>query len=183
MAVTGVLVSEKALKTAKMQAKDVYNAWNSAYPVGAILASLGEQFVIGVKGFGSDDDFGNDWNHLKSPNMRFYTVIGSHAYRYGLSYLPGDMNTIKSNLLRGNDPVALRKFTPQLNKVVAKGTDLKTLESAVTFLLTRIQRVSILPFLSSPPLLAHLTHLHCLGSTGLWHGRILQRRFPGSLLR
>ncbi|KAH8689785.1 hypothetical protein GQ44DRAFT_744815 [Phaeosphaeriaceae sp. PMI808] len=141
VAVTGVLVSKKALKTAKMQAKDVYNAWNSAYPAGATLASLGEQFVTGVKGFGSDDDFGNDWNNLKSPNMRFYTVIGSHAYRYGLSYLPGDMNTIKSNLLRGKDPVALRKFTTQLNKAVSKGTDLKTMESAVTFLLTGIQRV------------------------------------------
>jgi chitinase len=146
VAVTGVLVSKKALKTAKMNAKDVYNAWNSAYPAGATLTPLGEQFVTGVKGFGSDDGFGNDWNHLKSPNMRFFTVIGSHAYRYGLSYLPGDMNTMKNNLLNGDDPVALKKFTRNLNKVVAKGTDLKAMETAVTFLLTGIQRVSILPF-------------------------------------
>lgn len=143
-----MLVSKKAPKTAKIQAKDVYNAWNSAYPAGATLASLGEQFVTGVKGFGSDDDFGNDWNNLKTPNMRFHTVIGSHTYRYGLSYLPGDLNTIKSNLLNGKQPIALGKFMLRLNKVVAKGTDLKTLESAVTFLLTGIQRVSILLFLS-----------------------------------
>ncbi|EUC49054.1 glycoside hydrolase family 18 protein [Bipolaris oryzae ATCC 44560] len=141
VAVTGVLVSKKAMKAAKMSAKDVAAAWNAVYPAGATLKWLGEQVVANVPGFGSDDGFGNDWNNLKTPNMRFFTVIGSHAYRYGLSYLPGDMNTMKSNLLRGLDPVALGKFTKRLNKVVAKGTSLKDMEEAVTFLLTGIQRV------------------------------------------
>lgn len=145
MAVTGVLVSKKALTAAKMKAQDVYDAWNSVYPVGAALTDLGQKFVTGVKGFGSDDDFGNDWNNLRTPNMRFYTVIGSHAYRYGLSYLPGDMNTMKSNLLRGQQPFALNKFKGQL-KIVALTKDLQEMETAVTYLLTGLQKVRSLSF-------------------------------------
>jgi chitinase len=147
-------MSKKALVTAKMKVKDVTDAWNKVYPAGAILTNLGQQFVAGVKGFGSDDDYGNDWNNLDTPNKRFYTVIGSHAYRYGLSYLPGDMNTMKNNLLNGKNPVAIGKFNTALRKA-AKSTDLKEMETAVTFLLTGIQKVRNLPFLS-PTLLSHI---------------------------
>jgi chitinase len=135
VAVTGVLLSNKALTTAKMKAQDVAKAWNSAYPVGASLTYLGEKYVTRVKGYGSDDDFGNNWNNLKTPNLRFHTVLGSHAYRYGLSYLPSDMNTMKSNLLNGKDPVAFAKFRKNLN-IALKATDLQKIENAVTFLLT-----------------------------------------------
>jgi chitinase len=135
-------VSKKALTATKMKAKDVVDAWNSLYLIGADLTHLGQTFVAGVKGYGSDDGFGNDWNHLETPNMRFHTVLGSHAYRYGLSYLPGDLNTIKSNLLRGLDPVAFHKFRKQLN-IVARTKDLKEMEKAVTFSLLDSRRYAV----------------------------------------
>jgi chitinase len=140
-------MSKKALVTAKMKVKDVTDAWNKVYPAGAVLTNLGQQFVVGVKGYGSDDDYGNDWNNLDTPNKRFYTVIGSHAYRYGLSYLPGDMNTMKHLLLNNKNPISPDKMRAALNKA-AKATDLKEMETQVTYLLTGIQRVRNLPLLS-----------------------------------
>ena len=96
--------------------------------------------MTGVKYYGTLDEWGNDWNKLTNPNMRFHTVIGSHAYRYGLTYLPADMNTMKSNLLRDNDPIALDKFTTQLNKAAGSGP--AEAIKAVSWMLSGIQRVS-----------------------------------------
>ena len=93
-----------------MKASDIVEAWNSLYPVGAKLHPLGAAFVTGVEGYGTPDAYGNDWNNLRTPNMVFYTITGSHAYRYGLSYLPADMNVIKKNLLSFDNPIEIREI-------------------------------------------------------------------------
>lgn len=140
-AVTGVLLSGKTMKAAKMKAEDIMKAWNAAYPAGAVLHSLGEAFVTGVTGFGKPDAFGNDWNNLLTPNMRFHTVIGSHAYRYPFTYIPNEMNRWKSSLLvTGRAPISEVKFDKALAKALVQDGG-KAAVDAVSEVLTALQRV------------------------------------------
>jgi hypothetical protein len=139
-ATTGELLSGKKMVSKVMDPQVIVDAWNSAYPAGATLYNLGEVAVTGVKGFGKLDNYGFDWNKLTTPNMRFFTVIGSYSYRYSLSYLPSDMNIIKSTLLRGlKNPIAKTVFDAQL--ALAAGADTKEAIEAAKFILTSLQRV------------------------------------------
>jgi hypothetical protein len=145
--VSGILVSGKKMVTPPMKVSDIINAWNSAYPAGAKLTPLGAAFVTGVEGYGTPDEFGNDWNNLRTPNMVFHTILGSHAYRYGLSYLPADMNLMKKLMLLGQNPVSFGAFSKALE--AAASTDTEAAIKAVSFLLTGLQKVRLA--LSSSP--------------------------------
>ncbi|KAF2130126.1 glycoside hydrolase family 18 protein, partial [Dothidotthia symphoricarpi CBS 119687] len=138
-AASGILLSSKKMLTTPMKVEDIISAWNAVYPAGATLHQLGNAFVTGVEGYGDKlDEWGNDWNTLRTPNMVFHTILGAHSYRYGLSYLPADMNIMKKLMLLGQNPIGIDPFTKALE--AAAGTDTKKAVQAVSFLLTGLQK-------------------------------------------
>ncbi|KAK2803673.1 hypothetical protein FQN50_006889 [Emmonsiellopsis sp. PD_5] len=106
-AVTGYLPSGAKLKAQVVDPQKLLDTWNKAYDV--TLPRIGA-VVSDVK----------DWTPPKTPNDRVFEIIGSYAYRTGMSLLPGDMNLIKKNIVNGNQPMAPAAFTKALN-LVAKG--------------------------------------------------------------
>ncbi|KAF2009039.1 glycoside hydrolase family 18 protein [Aaosphaeria arxii CBS 175.79] len=141
-AATGVLLTGNKLKAAKMKMTDISKAWNAQYPASAVLTNLGQAFVTGVKGYGTPDRYGNDWNKLTTPNMRFHTVLGSVAYRYSLTFVPNDINRFKAALLAtGKTLISSDKFSETI--AIAAGTDIQAATKAVNELLTALQRVYV----------------------------------------
>jgi chitinase len=82
-AITGVLPSGATIPSYLIiDAQKLANIWNTAYDVS--LPRIGA-IVTDVSG----------WAAPLTPNDRWFEVIGSYAYRTGMSLLPGDMNGLK----------------------------------------------------------------------------------------
>ncbi|KAK2766602.1 hypothetical protein FQN53_006662 [Emmonsiellopsis sp. PD_33] len=106
-AVTGYLPSGAKLKAQVVDPQKLLDTWHKVYDVD--LPRIGA-VVSDVK----------DWTAPLTPNDRVFEIIGSYAYRTGMSLLPGDMNLIKKNIVNGNQPMAPAAFNKALN-LVAKG--------------------------------------------------------------
>lgn len=107
-AITGILPSGKTMQAAKIDPQRLIDLWNKVYSVS--LPRIGAEV--------------NDVSGLVdpvTPNDRIFTVIGSYAYRTGMTFIPKDMNLIKRDILGGNNPQAIAKFNKYLKAVVDNG--------------------------------------------------------------
>lgn len=122
-AITGYLPSGAKMKSAIIDPQKLVGGWNKVYDVtlpriGAIVSDQAS------------------WTPPLTPNDRIFEIIGSYAYRTGMSILPRDMNYIKKNLVGGAQPMALSTFNTALRNV-AKG-DME----AAKLVAGKIQKVS-----------------------------------------
>nr|KAI0406599.1 hypothetical protein F4802DRAFT_556676 [Xylaria palmicola] len=115
--ITGYKFSGEPMTT-KFDPLDILNGWNQKYPVslpriGAIVKDATE-FVEPL-----------------TPNDRIYEIIGSYAYRGGLSFLPGDMNLLKRTLLAGNNPLGGLSGWKTLVNNIGKSGDIVSAEKLI----------------------------------------------------
>ncbi|KAL2368872.1 hypothetical protein RJ035_003742 [Blastomyces gilchristii] len=106
-AVTGYLPSGAKMKSVTIDPQKLLDGWNKLYDV--TLPRIGA--IVSDK---------PDWTPPLTPNDRVFEIIGSYAYRTGMSILPRDMNYIKKNLVGGAQPMAISTFNTALRDV-AKG--------------------------------------------------------------
>ncbi|KAG5951737.1 hypothetical protein E4U53_002386 [Claviceps sorghi] len=114
---TGKLVSGASMIT-KLDPLAVALGWNKPYDVS--LPRIGS-IVRDAK----------DYTMPLTPNDRSFEVIGSYAYRRGMSFLPGPINIHKRTLMGLNSPLGnIRAFTLLLNQIA--GGDEKALLKVLT---------------------------------------------------
>jgi chitinase len=123
-ALSGILPSGAKMKAATLDPLKLVNGWNKLYDVS--LPQIGA-IVTDVKG----------WTKPLTPNERIFEVLGSYAYRGGMSLLPRDMNGFKRNIIIGNMPMDLVKFRGHLKDAADNGN-----EEAVKKMLGVLQKVS-----------------------------------------
>jgi hypothetical protein len=147
-AASGTLVSGAKALAGPVDAKALYDALMTKFPSGTKIPNLGQGIVQGIKGYGSVDKYGVDWNAPKNGLELYMTTYGSWGYRYPFIYFPGDMNTIKSKLLSGLKPLAETTITEQMKLVLDQNTG----AAAANYLMSGLHKVGH-PLLSKcPPL-------------------------------
>ncbi|KAK0669896.1 bacteriodes thetaiotaomicron symbiotic chitinase [Cercophora samala] len=99
--------ARKGLELGKLNPQVLLDIWHKPYPANIHLPQLGV-IVNDVKG----------WTAPVTPNDRIFTIMGSIAYRAGISVLPNDMNKIKMALVLGNNPMAPARFHDEMGKVL-----------------------------------------------------------------
>lgn len=112
------------MKAATLDPLKLVNGWNKLYDVS--LPQIGA-IVTDVKG----------WTKPLTPNDRIFEVLGSYAYRGGMSLLPRDMNGLKKNIIVGHMPMQLTRFRAYLKAAANDGN-----EEAVKKMLEVLQKVS-----------------------------------------
>jgi chitinase len=104
-AVTGILPTGKQLKAMVLDPQKLLNGWNKIYDVS--LPRIGD-VVKDVKG----------WIAPVTPNDRIFEIIGSYAYRTGMTLLPGDMNLLKRNIMAGHNLKDITKMNKAINEAM-----------------------------------------------------------------
>lgn len=133
-AITGYLPSGNVMKAAKLDPQKLLDGWNKAYDV--TLPRIGA-IVSDVSG----------WTAPVTPNDRIFEIIGSYAYRTGMSFLPKDMNLVKRDILRQFAPMSMTNFKSYLAQA-ANGDEVAAKKIAGS-----LQKVSLEP--ESCPLFRH----------------------------
>jgi chitinase len=105
---SGILPNGKLMKAAKLDLAKLLAGWNKVYDVSLPLVG---QLVTDVKG----------WAALMTLNDRVFEILGSYAYRTGMSFLEAEMNIIKMTLWMGKNPMAIGVFNDHL-KTIAGAT-------------------------------------------------------------
>ncbi|KAG6039145.1 hypothetical protein E4U41_003161 [Claviceps citrina] len=107
---SGKLFSGAVMKH-KLDPLAVYHGWNKVYDVS--LPRIGSLVRDAA-----------DYTLPVTPNDRIYEVIGSYAYRTGVTFLPGPLNLLKRTLMMGNSPLGtVANFRTLLGYVAANGDD------------------------------------------------------------
>ena len=118
------------------------------FPSGMKLPKLGQATIDGLKGFGSTDKYGVDWNAPKNGLEFIMTTYGHWGYRYPFSLLPADMNGIKNRILSGERAISKSELT----KNIAAALDEESGAPYADYLMTGLKKVS-------SPLYAKTHHL------------------------
>ncbi|EEQ34605.1 symbiotic chitinase [Microsporum canis CBS 113480] len=105
-AVSGELPSGALLKAAKLDPEKVYNSWNKLYTI--TLPQIGVDLSTSTL---------RGWTKPETPNDRIFEIIGSHAYRGGMSLLESEMNGIKGRIFRKYNPMGPGTFAKALDTV------------------------------------------------------------------
>ncbi|KAJ6142824.1 bacteriodes thetaiotaomicron symbiotic chitinase [Penicillium samsonianum] len=139
---SGVLPNGNLMKAAKIDPANLLAGWNKVYDVSLPLAG---QLVTDVKG----------WAAPMTPNDRVFEILGSYAYRTGMSFLEAEMNIIKMTLWMDKNPMAIGVFNDHL-KTIAGATS-KSPEDAAKKLLGVLQKtIGVYNYLNYPELRPHL---------------------------
>lgn len=109
----------------------------TTFPFGTKIPELGKEIVEGIKGYGSLDKFGVNWNVPKNGLELIMTLYGTYGYRFPFIYLPTDMNGIKNRILSGKDAIAEDKLTKQMTLAL----DQVTGAPAANFLMSGLYKV------------------------------------------
>ncbi|OJJ42141.1 hypothetical protein ASPZODRAFT_20739 [Penicilliopsis zonata CBS 506.65] len=138
-AVTGTLPSGKTMQSSILDAVKLINGWNKVYDT--TLPRIGA-LVTDVAG----------WTPPVTPNDRIFEVIGSFAYRTGISFVERDINSAKLNLVKGYNVMALRRFKGFLDAVNLGN------ETAAKVIATTLQKtIGVFEYLNAEASLGGLT--------------------------
>jgi hypothetical protein len=134
---SGTLVLGAKALAGKVDAVALYNALMTKFPSGTKIPDLGQEILQGIKGFGSVDKYGVDWNAPKNGIELLMTTYGTWGYRYPFIYLPADMNGIKSKLLSGIKPIADQIIKDQMKLALDQNTGV----AAANYLMSALYKV------------------------------------------
>lgn len=133
-AVSGELPTGLKMKAPTLDPEDLYNAWHRAYSNIHTLPQIGVD-LTGLR---------RGWRLPITPNDRLFEIIGSYAYRTGMTLLEGQMNGIKGRIFGGLAPLGEKPFGKAMD-AVKKGHLSgygKKAEVAATVILAHMQMVS-----------------------------------------
>jgi hypothetical protein len=117
----------------------LYHALTTKIPPGTKIPDLGLGIVEGIKGFGSLDKYGVDWNAPKNGLELIMTTYGHWGYRYPFIYFPADMNGIKSRLVSGTPAIGEQI----LKKQIEAALDQNSGAAAANYLMSALSKVGL----------------------------------------
>lgn len=122
--ISGILPGGEVMKAAPLGALNLIAGWNKVYNVSLRLAG---ELVTDFKA----------WTRPVTPNDRVFEILGSYAYRTGMSYLYGPMNLLKKQMFMGQQIIGTKLWNDNI-KLVNAG-DVK----GAKILLGKLQQVCI----------------------------------------
>jgi hypothetical protein len=145
-AASGILGSGAKALAGKVDPEALYNALMTRIPSGINIPDLGQGILKGIKGYGSVDKYGVDWNAPKNGLELFMTTYGTWGYRYPFIYLPADMNGIKSKLLSGLQPLSDSKIKEKMGLMLDQNKG----PAAADYLMNALYKVGCPPHSKCP---------------------------------
>ncbi|EFX06695.1 chitinase [Grosmannia clavigera kw1407] len=97
----------------------------------ALVQGWNKEFDVSLPRIGSIVTDVKSWTKPLTPNDRVFEVIGSYAYRTGMSVLQGSVNQVKGNLMGLENPVDLKRLSANLAKIASGAPEAEKLAERI----------------------------------------------------